>query len=221
MYSKEQLKVLDKIPKVQEISLKIIQEFYSEYLTNRIYTYRLRPHKSKEEFEIQVRFFTENLPHLLGIQKVVPSSSNTYLYQGKDGYEGILNGSITIEKLINIDEQRPRSERVFPQIESRITGFYLVPKLMEECEMVKFSALRVRGNCNIKSDFMLYKRELGVKLHLGVIQEKGKTIYVPETFMVKSERARDVDRLTEGQQYMNIVSRSIRIVPAEGMEVAQ
>lgn len=55
----------------------------------------------------------------------------------------------------------------------------------------------------------LYKKELGVKLHLGVIQEKNKIIYVPETFIVKPLRARDVDRLTQCQQYMNIINRNI------------
>lgn len=207
MYTKEQLKNLDKIPKLKDISLKLIQEFYFEYLTDKIYTYKLRAHRSKDEFEIKIRFFTENLPHLLGIQKV--AQINKRLYQGKSGYDRIVNETITIESLKAIDAQRSERDRILPTIENRITCFHLIPKLMTECEMIKFSSKKVKGNCNINSDLVLYKKELGVKLHLGAVNENNTTIYIPETFIVKSLRARDVDRLTVGQQYMNIINLNI------------
>lgn len=209
MYTKEQLKNLDKIPDIKEISLKLIQEFYCEYLTNRRYIYRLRQHKSKEEFKINIIFFKENLPHLLAIQKIVPHP-NTFLYRGECGYNGILNESITIKRLEDIDSQRSKSERMLPSIESRFTCFYLIPKLMEDCKMVKFSKKTVKGNCTINSNFMLYNEKLGVKLHLGVIREQAnESLYVPETFIVKSIRARDSQRLTEGQTYMNVIDLKI------------
>lgn len=209
MYTKDQLKELDKIPKLKYISLKVIQEFYCDYLTNRVYKYILRPHKSKEEFEINIIFFRENLPHLLAIHKIVPQP-NTYLYKGANGYNGIVNENITIEKLINIDSQKPIADRILPTIENRLTCFYLIPRLMNECKIVKFSQENVRGNSNIKSDFILYSEELGVKLNLGVIKEQiDKKIYVPETFIVKPLRSRDSNRLTDGQSYMNIIDFSV------------
>ena len=56
----------------------------------------------------------------------------------------------------------------------------------------------------------LFHEELGVKLHLGVIKEQNdKIYYVPETFIVKSIRDRDKDRLTMGQVYDNIIERNI------------
>ncbi|OAA85098.1 PBECR4 domain-containing protein [Clostridium coskatii] len=216
MYTKEELKSLEIVPKISKISLKTIAEFYCDNLTKKSFKYKIRLHKSKDEIEIDIRFFTENLPHLLGIQKVA-AEGQRYKYEGKLGYEGMIRESITIKSLKDLDKGlRPnnRSERVFPKIESRITYFYLLPQLMEKCNIVKFNNNTVtqlfNGNCNIKSDFILYHEKLGVKLHLGVVKEQnGKVYYVPQTFIVKSIRARDRDRLTSGQRFANIVERTI------------
>ena len=70
----------------------------------------------------------------------------------------MIRESITIKSLKDLDKGlRPnnKSERVFPKIESRITYFYLMPQLMEKCNIVKFNNNTVtqlfNGNCNIKS----------------------------------------------------------------------
>lgn len=84
---------------------------------------------------------------------------------------------------------------------------------MEECNVVKFSNKKVKqGFCQLRSDFILYNERLGVKLHLGVIEEEGTDYYVPETFIVSSLRDRDRNRLTEGQVFMNVVDIDIAAV---------
>ncbi|WP_261830670.1 PBECR4 domain-containing protein [Inconstantimicrobium mannanitabidum] len=50
-----------------EYNLKSILEFYNEILAKNMYEYKLN-----NGFELKIRFYTENLPHLLGIHKVVP-----------------------------------------------------------------------------------------------------------------------------------------------------
>ncbi|MGL4344952.1 MAG: hypothetical protein ACRCTE_07135 [Cellulosilyticaceae bacterium] len=70
-----------------------------------------------------------------------------------------------------------------------------------------------RGFCQLRSDFILYNERLGVKLHLGVIDEQGTEYYVPETFIVSTLRERDKNRLTEGQVFMNVID--IDIAPFE------
>lgn len=213
MLTKEQLLDLEVPPKLTDITLKVLQEFYDSELTNRTYTYTLRQHKKKDTVTIKIRFFQENMPHLLAIQKIVPREIK-YRFEGRKGYESIRDSNITIEKLEAYDEQKPKADKELPKIEKRLTHFYLIPKLMEECSIVKFCSKNVkRGFCQLRSDFILYNEKLGVKLHLGVIDEQGTAYYVPETFIVSSLRERDRNRLTEGQVFMNVID--IDITPLE------
>ncbi len=212
MLTKEELLDLEKPPKLENISLKLLQQFYESELTNKLYIYTLRQHKSTEIMQIKIRFFRENMPHLIGIQKVVPPNMK-YRFQGALGFVGIKEGKITIEKLKSYDAQRKQNERVMPQIENRLTHLYLLPSLMEECNIVKFSSKTVKqGYCQIRSDFILYNEKVGVKIHLGVIRENDTEYYVPETFIVSSLRTRDRNRLTEGQIFMNVVGLHIDVV---------
>ena len=199
------------IPKIKDITLKQVQEYHDSKLVNKIYRYTLRPHKKKETFDIEIRFFTDSLPHLLGVHKVVPSYSKRE-FAGKDGYDKILNEELTIDILRNFDKQRSKTDRQFPGIKDRITHYFLIDYLMENCKMVEFDASKVKGNCSLKSNFILFNEELGVKLQLGVVKEDSKSgLYVPETFIPKKLRDRDKDRLTSSppQKYMNIVDIKI------------
>lgn len=217
MLTTEKILETRQIPKLKDITLKQVQEYHDEYLINKIYRYTLRPNKKKETFDIDIRFFKDSLPHLLGIHKVVPSY-NKKLYAGQDGYDKIFNEDITIEKLENFDKQRSRSEKQFPKTKNRITHYFLIDYLMDKCKIIKFDASKVNGNCNLKSDFILFNEELGVKLQLGVVKEAGKpNLYVPETFIPKKLSARDKDRLTAAppQTYMNIENKVIINLIAE------
>ncbi|MGL4344951.1 MAG: PBECR4 domain-containing protein [Cellulosilyticaceae bacterium] len=137
MLTKEQLLDLEVPPKFEDITLDLLQEFYDAELTNRTYTYTLRQHKQVDTVTIKIRFFEENMPHLLGIQKVPPRDIK-YRFEGRKGYDGIKSKSITIKGLIGYDEQKSKEDRELPKIEKRLTHFYLIPKLMEECSIVKF-----------------------------------------------------------------------------------
>lgn len=122
--SKDDLIKMDYIPKLNEVSLKTIADFYVEYLTNKSYKFVVRPHRKTEDMQMEIKFFKENLPHLLGVQKI--PNSNTYKYKGETGFNNIMNESITIESLKNLDRGlRPaRKDRIFPQIETRIIHFF-------------------------------------------------------------------------------------------------
>ena len=66
MESITELLNLDYIPKLDECNLKLLQEFHDEFLGKYIFVYKLN-----NGLELKIRFYTENLPHLLGIHKVV------------------------------------------------------------------------------------------------------------------------------------------------------
>ena len=221
IFTLEELNELKFIPKVNRLDLKILAEYYKDNLSNRSFKFKIKLKGSKEIMDIDIRFYDENLPHLLGIQKIVERtelSNQKYKYQGEEGFKRILNRKITIKTLKELDKQlRPKQKDnknilVFPSIEDRITHMHLIPKLMKECKMVQFSAENVTkyygGNCSIKSDFILHSIEYKVKLQLGVIKEKGSPSYfVPETFIVTAIRRKDADRLIIGQRYADIIER--------------
>lgn len=227
-FRKEELRVLDTVPKLKKLDLYTLAEYYCEYLVNKSFKFKIRIHKSKEEFEIDIRFFEENMPHLLGIQKVVENTryrKQKYKYEGKPGYKGIIDRDITIEQLRALDKElRSKGNGYtgngrdgFRSIQDRIIYFHLIPKLLEECKMVKFSSEKVTkhfgGNCNLKSNFILYNEQLGMKLQLGVVNENKDTIYyVPETFIPTKINEKNTDRLTKGQTYANIIERSIESI---------
>lgn len=199
----QELLDLDRIPKLEECSLKLIQEFHDEIIAKYIYVYKL-----KNGTELRIRFYKENLPHLLGIHKVVKDKKLRKLYQGENGYNRIVSGDIDIQDLKNKDNQLKDHEKKLGEITPKITCFHLIPKLLEECTIVKFYPERVRGNCTLKSEFILFHEELGIKLHLGVLKDTiNSTVYVPETFIPKSARARDKNRYTEGQEFKAIIER--------------
>lgn len=206
--TKQELLELERIPSLDECNLKSILEFYNENLAKNMYEYKLN-----NGFELKIRFYTENLPHLLGIHKVVPDKKLQKLYQGQNGYYGIMNGDITIDKLKKLDNQQKNEDKQLKAIESKITCFHLIPKLLSNCQVIKFYSDRVNGNCNLKSEFILFDEELGIKLHLGVLKSSDNSnIYVPETFIPKGPRDRDRNRLTHTtpkQELKKIIERAV------------
>lgn len=210
--TKQDLIKLNRIPDIDECILKSIQEFHDEVLAKNIYAYKL-----SNGFELKIRFYTENLPHLLGIHKVVKDKKLKKLYQGKNGYDGIVDGSITIDKLKQLDNQLKDKDKQLKAIAPKITYFHLIPKLLSNCQIIKFYPERVKGNCTLKSEFILFDEELGIKLHLGVLKSSDNSnIYVPESFIPKGSRERDRNRLTHctpKQEFKSIIERDI--IPIE------
>lgn len=210
--AKQELIELNRIPDIDECNLKWIQEFHDEIIAKNIYVYKLN-----NGIELRIRFFKENLPHLLGIQKVVKDKKIKKLYQGLNGYNGIVDGSITIEKLRKLDNQLKDKDKQLNAITPKITCFHLIPKLLENCTIIKFYPERVKGKCTLKSEFILFDEELGVKLHLGVLRSSdNSTIYVPESFIPKGPRDRDRNRLTHTtpkQEFKTIIEKAV--IPIE------
>ncbi|VYU68060.1 hypothetical protein [Clostridium butyricum] len=203
MNSIDEMLTLTTIPKLDDCDLKLIQEFHDEFLGKYIFMYKLN-----NGLELKIRFYAENLPHLLGIHKVVKDRKMQKFYKGEKGYNGIVNRQITIDNLKKLDNQLKDKDKQLAAITSKITCFHLIPKLLNECKVVKFYPDRVKGTCTIKSEFILFHEELGLKLHLGVLKDTyNSTVYVPETFIVKGPRDRDRNRLTDKQEFKSVVER--------------
>jgi len=201
MYTKDELVTLEKIPKLDELSLKIICDFYSNHICNYSYEYELSGNKN-----IKIRFFKENLCHLLGIHKVVPQQTKGF-YIGNKGYEKIESDSLTIDDLIKMNEKE------FNKIKLRITAFHYIYKLLRQADMVKFYPERTRKYSRLRSEFIIYDEKNNFKIHLGILKEQNeKDIYVPETYIVISCKDKRKDYYTEGQEYVKIINRNIELI---------
>ena len=56
---------------LNKIELLTLAEYYLEHLSNKSFKFKIKLKSSKDIFDIDIRFFDESMPHLLGIQKIV------------------------------------------------------------------------------------------------------------------------------------------------------
>ena len=104
MYSEIELNSLIYKPKINDISLFLLKEYYEIFLHPFIYHYYIK--SSNIEKNIELRFEKENFCHLLGIESIAKNAiANRLLhnYRGLNGWNNIENGMISIKhlKLLN------------------------------------------------------------------------------------------------------------------------
>ncbi|MCJ7689265.1 MAG: PBECR4 domain-containing protein [Clostridiaceae bacterium] len=183
---------LTRVPKISEISFKLLQEFYDIYICPNIYVFQL-----ENKSTIELEFLDVNFCHLMGFQHIVPYKLSKF-YGGENGYIGVFNGNITIKKLRSIDSRK------FARDKDKILCFSYLYKLLRNCEIIKFSnnILRSRISC----EFILYDTQFERRIHLGIEKDEKRGVYYPRTFIVERENG---DRYVSNQVYLKIVSREI------------
>lgn len=72
MYTALELRTLNIKPRINDISLKILSEYYQMFLAPFIYNYHIV--SKTEEKDIKLNFELENFCHLLGIESTVKNS---------------------------------------------------------------------------------------------------------------------------------------------------
>ncbi len=192
MLTTDELLNLTRVPKISEISLKLLQEFYDIYVCPNIYMFEL-----ENKSIIELKFLDVNFCHLMGFQHIVPYKLSKF-YGGENGYIGVFNGDITIKKLRSIDSRK------FSRNKDKILCFSYIYNLLRNCEIIKFSnnILRSRISC----EFLLYDTQYERRIHLGIEKDEKRGVYYPRTFIVERENG---DRYVRGQEYLKIVNRKI------------
>lgn len=95
MYSVIELNNLIYKPRINDISLFLLKEYYETFLHPFIYHYHIK--SSSIEKNIELRFEKENFCHLLGIESIAKNAiANRLLhnYRGLNGWNNIENGMI-------------------------------------------------------------------------------------------------------------------------------
>ena len=122
MLTTDELLNLTRLPKISEISFKLLQEFYDIYICPNIYVFQL-----ENKNIIKLEFLDVNFCHLMGFQHIVPYKLKKF-YSGENGYMGVFNGDITIKKLRSIDERK------FSRDKEKFFAFH---SFINYCDIVK------------------------------------------------------------------------------------
>jgi hypothetical protein len=192
MLTTDELLNLTRLPKISEISLKLLQEFYDIYICPNIYVFQLENKKI-----IKLEFLDVNLCHLMGFQHIVPYKSIKF-YSGENGYMGVFNEDITIKKLRSIDERK------FSRDKDKILCFSFLYQLLRPCEIIKFN--NIVGHSKITCEFILYDTQYERRIHLGIEKDEKREIYYPRTFIVERGNS---DRFIINQESMKIIKTKI------------
>ncbi len=108
MYSFHELRYLSSHPKINSISLKILQEYYEAYLHNSIFEYQLQ-YTDGTYKNIQLFFNKENFCHLLGIESIAKYKVEHKIlndYRGLRGWNNIKNNAIDFAHLKSLNKRK-------------------------------------------------------------------------------------------------------------------
>ncbi|NLZ82906.1 MAG: hypothetical protein GX915_04490 [Clostridiales bacterium] len=86
MYSCIELKSLTINPRINDISLELLREYYAMFLFPFEYHYLIKD--TKGQYEIKLRFDKENLSHLLGLESIVKKNLNRKEIKKFKGIQG-------------------------------------------------------------------------------------------------------------------------------------
>lgn len=174
MYTVDELYELEKNPKINEISLKLLLDYYDTYLFP--YTYRVF---TNDEEYITVCFPTDGFCHLLGLETIAKrsvSKGDIHNYKGNDGFNNVKS------LLITFDTLKKLNKKMFNSVKDKFVFFYLIPKILDSKSAVFYDDSS--SGSNVLSDIMFYDDFINAYVHMGVVKNDGG-VYVPRTFFVE------------------------------------
>lgn len=206
MYKAEELRGLSIKPKINDIELNVLQDYYSKFLNPFIYQYEITEDEKKSF--IQLRFDEENFCHLLGIESIVKysvSKKEIHNYKGKGGWNFIQNKELSFNDLKKMNKSK------FKSIKAKFVYFYLLPDIIENPVAVNFRNESVHPPTKIDCDILFYTRNENAMIHLGIIQDKTLGYYIPKTFFVEKIGADGIDIYIDKQKEI-IATKKNRVI---------
>ena len=213
MHSAVELRNLSIKPRINDISLKILSEYYEMFLYPFIYNYHVQTPDGNKEIEL--RFELEKFCHLLGIESIVKYSvphSVLHNYKGKDGWNNIVNLRLDIQHLKKINNRK------FKNVKAKYVYFYLIPGLIENPMAVNYDINKVEPETRIECEILFYSNVKGDNaiIHLG-IQKSNAGYYFPRTFFVEKVSNLEDDIYIKRQEKINVKVKN-RVIMQEKMD---
>lgn len=160
-------------PKIDEINLKLLQDYYKTYLNPYRYTYELA-----DGFVINLDFEEQSFCHLVGLESIVEGSikeRELKNYRGNLGYQNIMNGTVDFADL------KGKNKRKFKDNKSKFVFFYLIPRILNAPNKVVYYKTVVN---KIRCDLLIFDVHENAYVHLGIDKVDGIT-YAPRTFLIE------------------------------------
>jgi hypothetical protein len=182
------LRELPKNPAINQISLVVLVEFFEFYIEPYRYNFTL-----EDGSMVAVDFEPRRLCHLLGLETIVKPSPHHVLknYKGHAGYENIKSGSV------DFDHLRRKNRRNFNNGKDKLVHFYLIPRLLEESDiLLQYDPAKVTGSF-IQCKLLMYSLYDNSYVHLGLELEDHGRSYFPRTFF--KER---ITETSDGQKHI-------------------
>ncbi|MBS5619792.1 PBECR4 domain-containing protein [Eubacterium sp.] len=208
MYKPEELKELQRKPKINDISLIVLKRYYAMYLVPFIYTYNIiKP--SGDKGRIKLKFNKESFCHLLGLETIAKGSvkyKEISEYRGHKGWNNIENGEIDFKHLKNLNKKK------FQSVKAKFVYFYLLPDLIEQPMAVLFDNKRVNPRVKIESEILFYNKYENAVIHLGIDKNEKEDLYYPRTFFVEKLGKDNVEDIYTVNQIKITVEKEKRII---------
>ena len=175
--------------------LKTLLTEYEKNLCDRLFVLTLSNNKT-----INIRFFREDMCHLMGIQHVYDKSKK---YLGAEGYKKINNGDITFKILKKVNKSG------YDMIKERLQHFDEIYDLVSQGEIIQYEITKVYPYTRIEADFCIHKDETTYILHLFLKKAFSSSLYSPTSFVVKTCNDENYKQFIKNQKYQKIISREI------------
>lgn len=196
MYSALELRNLSIKPRINDISLKILSEYYKTFLYPFIFCYHIKT--NNEDKDIELRFELDKFCHLLGIESIVKRSvsyNDLHKYKGLSGWNCVVDLSIDIQHLKNINKKK------FMSVKAKYVYFYLIPKLIQNPMAVNYDIKNVEPETSIDCEILFYSNAENddAIIHLG-IEKDNEGYYFPKTFFVEKVSKKEDDIYIKKQE---------------------
>lgn len=181
-----------------KIDLQQIQTDYEKNLCNKVFRYELQGNRI-----VEIIFYREHFCHLIGLQYIYGRNKN---YLGKNGYDKINNGEITIDSLI------AHNKLQYGYIKSRIEHFNEIAELMDNGQFIRFYQDRTNPKTQIEAEYLIVRGNKTYTLHLFLRKETlsdSSNQYAPISFIVKSEKDKAKRQYTDRQEFKTILNKKV------------
>ena len=203
MYKAEELRGLKLKPRINDIDLRTLQDYYSKFLNPFIYQYDVV--EDKKQKTIQLRFDEENFCHLLGIESIVKysvSRKELHNYKGQDGWNFIKNAGIGLNDLKKMNKNK------FKSMKAKFVYFYLMADIIEKPVAVNFKNEAVKPPTRIDCDILFYTKEENAVVHLGIKKDELLGYYIPKTFFVEKMGEDGGDIYIDKQKKIEVIKKN-------------
>ncbi|MHA7583675.1 PBECR4 domain-containing protein [Paenibacillus vandeheii] len=172
--SVQELHALTAKPRIDQINMKLILDYYLTYLFPYRFTYYL-----EDGSILHLDFNKENFCHLVGTESIVKKAIKDRAvharYKGIQGFNRIMNGEITFEDL------KKKNPGGFKSVKSKLVNFHFIPMLLLSSTQVVYYTRPINSiNCAL----LIFDVYQNAYIHLG-IDKIAEGTYVARTFLIE------------------------------------